>query len=65
MVPCMGKSNTKLTAYTTAANSEGVKVQSSLLVVAKTPEITIKIAPKKYEYAVNDKLQGYFTKIGA
>jgi hypothetical protein len=36
-----------------------------LLVVENTPEMTIKRAPKKYEYAVNDKLQGYFTNIGA
>lgn len=43
------KSDTKLTAYTTAANSDAVKVQSSLLVVEKTPEISIKRAPKKYE----------------
>jgi len=25
----------------------------------------MKTAPKKYEYAVRDRLEGYFTKIGA
>jgi hypothetical protein len=54
-----------LTAYITAANSDWVKVQPLLSFVAKTPEMTIKTAPKKYEYAVRDRLEGYFTKIGA
>jgi hypothetical protein len=27
--------------------------------------MTIKTAPKKYEYAVRDRLEGYFAKIGA
>jgi hypothetical protein len=54
-----------LTAYTTAASSDRVKDQSLLSFVAKVPEMTIRIAPKKYEYAVSDKLEGYFTKIGA
>jgi len=59
------KFNADLRAYTTAANSDWVKDQSSLSFVARAPEMTIRIAPKKYEYAVSDKLEGYFTKIGA
>jgi hypothetical protein len=59
------KFNADLTAYTTAANSDWVKDQSSLSFVARAPEMTIGIAPKSYEYAVSDKLEGYFTKIGA
>lgn len=64
-VRALNKFEITLTAYTTAPNSDRVKVQSSLQFVAKTPEMTIKTAPKKYEYAVNDKLHGYFIKIGA
>jgi hypothetical protein len=63
--PLQTVNNCNLTAYTTAANSDRVKLQSALSFVAKTPEMTIRTAPKKYEYAVSDRLEGYFTKMGA
>jgi len=48
------KFNADLTAYTTAANSDWVKDQSSLSFVARAPEMTIRIAPKKSMLSVTN-----------
>lgn len=55
----------KLTAYRIAMISDCVKAQSSRPLLAKNPDKSMKSAPKKYEYAVKDKLAGYFFKTGA
>lgn len=49
----------------TANSSDCVKLQSVDSLVIKNAVITIKAAPKKYEYAVTDRLAGYFFKSGA
>jgi hypothetical protein len=49
----------------TAKNSEFVKLQSVDSLVIKNAVITINRAPKRYEYAVTDRLAGYLARSGA
>ena len=49
----------------TAPNSDCVKLQSVDSLVVKNAVTTINTAPKKYEYAVTERLAGYFAKTGA
>lgn len=49
----------------TANNSDCVKLHSVESLVKKNAVITINTAPKKYEYAVTERLEGYFLKTGA
>jgi hypothetical protein len=49
----------------TAKNSDFVKLQSVVSLVIKNAVVTINRVPKKYEYAVTDRLAGYFARSGA
>lgn len=49
----------------TAKYSDCIKLQSVDSLVIENAVTTIKRAPKAYEYAVTERLAGYFTKIGA
>lgn len=55
----------KLTAYMTANSSDSVKLQSVDSLAIKKVVITMNIAPKKYEYAVTERLAGYSFKTRA
>lgn len=49
----------------TAKSSDCVSLHSVDSLVIKNATVTINTAPKKYEYAVTERLAGYLAKSGA